>query len=63
MKEFACKDLGMDCNFVAKGNTVDEVKAKAMEHAAAKHADLVKKMTATPAQKAEFEKTLVSKIH
>ena len=26
MKEFACKDLGIDCSFVATGNTVDEVK-------------------------------------
>ncbi|HEX7434827.1 MAG TPA: DUF1059 domain-containing protein [Anaerolineaceae bacterium] len=63
MKQFACKDLGMDCSFVATGETVDEVKKKVIEHAGAKHADVLKKMTATPAQKAEFEKTVVSKIH
>jgi predicted small metal-binding protein len=62
MKQFACKDLGMDCDFVATGNTVDEVKKKVMEHAQARHADTLKKMTATPEQKAEFEKTVVSKI-
>ena len=62
MKEFACKDLGIDCSFVATGNTVDEVKKKAMDHATVRHADLLKKMAATAEQKVEFEKTIVSKI-
>jgi len=33
--QFACRDMGMDCDFVATGSTVDEVKAKAMAHAQA----------------------------
>jgi predicted small metal-binding protein len=62
MKQFACKDLGMNCDFVASGSTVDEVKKKAVEHAQVKHADLLKKMAGTPTQMIEFEKTIVSKI-
>ena len=63
MKQFACKDLGMNCDFVASGNTVDEVKKKAVEHAQVRHADILKKMAGTPVQMVEFEKTIVSKIH
>ncbi len=62
MKQFACKDLGMDCDFVASGNTVDEVKKKAIEHAQMIHPDIMKKMAPTPAKMAEMEKTIVSMI-
>ena len=38
-KELHCSDVGMKtCNFVAKGNNVDEVMQKAAEHAKAAHA-------------------------
>jgi predicted small metal-binding protein len=45
MKSFACKDLGMDCSFVATGGTVEEVTQKAMAHAQVVHQDLLSKMT------------------
>ena len=62
MKTFACKDLGMDCSFVATGETVEEVKNKAMAHAQKVHADVLKQMTATPAGMAEMEKALMKAI-
>ena len=61
MKQFACKDLGLDCTFSTSGSTVDEVKPKAMEHAKKVHPDLLKTAT-TPAQMAAMEKTIEGKI-
>jgi predicted small metal-binding protein len=57
MKSLACKDMGMDCDFVATGNTVEEVKQKAMAHAQVVHADILKTMS-SPAQMAEMQKTM-----
>jgi predicted small metal-binding protein len=51
----------MDCDFVATGNTVAEVKANAMAHAQAVHADVLKTMS-SPAQMAAMEKQLESAI-
>jgi predicted small metal-binding protein len=48
LKTFACKDLGMDCSFVASGSTVEEVKEKAIAHAQVVHIDML--ATMTPAQ-------------
>ena len=45
MLKFECKDLGMDCNFVATGTTAEEVKKKAVAHAQTVHKDLLAKMT------------------
>ena len=59
--QFACRDMGMDCDFKATGKTVEEVKQKAMAHAQVVHADLLKTMS-TPAQKAQMEKQLESVI-
>jgi len=61
MKTFKCRDLEMDCDFVATGNTVEEVKQKAFEHAGKVHADLLKSMSTQ--QMADMEKAVVSKIH
>jgi len=33
MKQLSCKDMGTNCDFVATGNTADEVKKKMMDHA------------------------------
>jgi predicted small metal-binding protein len=44
MLKFACKDMGLDCDFVATGTTVDEVKTKAFAHAGVVHADMLKGM-------------------
>ncbi|MEW6571976.1 MAG: DUF1059 domain-containing protein [Nitrospirota bacterium] len=42
-KVLRCKDVGVDCDFVAKGNTEDEVLKKAAEHARKYHA--IKRVT------------------
>lgn len=40
MQTLSCKDLGtQDCNFVAKGNTKDEVINKMINHIRPNHAD------------------------
>jgi predicted small metal-binding protein len=36
-KVLKCKDVGMDCDFVARGETEDEVLKQAAEHAGTTH--------------------------
>ena len=55
-----CKDLGMNCNAVITGNTVEEVKQRAMKHAQTVHKDVLAKMT--PQQLADMDKVITSKI-
>ncbi|MBI5099963.1 MAG: DUF1059 domain-containing protein [Nitrospirae bacterium] len=43
MKVLGCKDLGVNCSFVAKEKTVEEVLKKAAEHARTRHG--IKKVT------------------
>ncbi len=45
MFKLACRDLGVDCDFVASARTVGEVKRTMIAHAAAVHADLHKNMS------------------
>ncbi len=45
MLKFACRDLGVDCNFVATGDSIEEVKQQAFEHAGVVHADMLKAMS------------------
>ena len=37
MKKLACRDVGIDCDFVAEGETTEEVLQKGMEHAKTSH--------------------------
>jgi len=37
MKVLGCKDIGVECDFVAKGRTSGEVLKKAADHAKAHH--------------------------
>ncbi len=60
MLKFACKDVGVDCDFVATGTTVEEVKNKAFAHASVVHADLLKGMS--EAQMAEMTKAVEASI-
>ena len=60
MEKFACKNLGIDCDFVATGETKEEVMKMAMAHGSVVHADLMKNMT--PEQMAEFGKALAASI-
>ena len=57
---FACKDMGMDCNFVTHGSSVAEVKAAAVDHAQKVHADMLKSMSKE--QAAGMDKMLESII-
>lgn len=61
MLKFECKELGTNCNYVAKGNTLDEVKKDAMNHAQTVHKDLLAKMS--PQQVADIDKTLTRMTH
>lgn len=60
MEKFACKNLGMDCDFVAEGATKEEVMKMAMEHGGVVHADMMKGMTEE--QMSEFGKKLEASI-
>lgn len=44
-KTLSCRDLGVECDFVAKGKTAEEVKEKMMEHAAEAHKEIMEDMT------------------
>ena len=58
MYTFACRDVGVDCSFVAEGNTAEEVKQAAFVHAEVVHADLMKSMS--PEQLAQLEQAVAS---
>jgi predicted small metal-binding protein len=60
MEKFACKDLGVDCNFETTGATKEEVMQKAMAHGGVVHADLMKAMSKE--QLAEFAQKLEAAI-
>ena len=36
-KSVSCRDVGMDCDFVATGNTEDEILSQCAEHARVEH--------------------------
>ena len=56
MLKFACKDAGVDCDFVASGETVEEVKETAFAHAGVAHAEILQSMTQE--QLADLAKTV-----
>ena len=60
MEKFACKNLGLDCDFEVTGDTKEEVLKKAMEHGGTVHADLMKDMTQE--QAAAFAQKLEASI-
>ncbi len=61
MPKLACRDMGIDCEHVMTGATVAEVKQKAMAHAREVHPEVLKSMS-SPAQMAEMDKLMESKI-
>jgi len=61
MYSVACRDLGMDCDHVIRGETKEEVKQGAFAHAQEVHADMLASMN-TPEQMAGMEKLIESKI-
>jgi predicted small metal-binding protein len=54
MKDLHCRDAGLDCDYVARGSTDDEIKRQAGEHARTAHG-----MTMTP----DLERKIGSLIH
>ena len=36
-KSFSCRDMGVDCDFIANGETAEEVMQKCAEHAQTEH--------------------------
>lgn len=61
METFACKSLGIDCDFEVTGATKEEVMKAAMEHGGTVHADMM--MGMTPEQSADFAAKLGEAIH
>jgi predicted small metal-binding protein len=57
---FACKDAGVDCDFVATGNSVEEVKRVAFTHAEVVHKEILQSMTQE--QLEELAQTVETKI-
>jgi predicted small metal-binding protein len=45
MKKLACRDVGLDCDFVVKGLSEEEVLNKAQQHAYEVHAIKPEEMT------------------
>lgn len=42
MVRFACRDMGIDCDFVISGNNIQKIKQKAILHTEEQHADVLK---------------------
>jgi predicted small metal-binding protein len=61
MLKFECKELGTNCNYVVQGNTLEEVKKSAMQHAQTVHRDWLEHMS--PQQKADLDKTVTRMTH
>lgn len=61
MLKLACRDLGMACDHVVEGESVAEVKEKAMAHAKEVHAVQLRAM-ASPAQMAQMDKLMEKMI-
>lgn len=51
MYTLSCRDAGVDCDFVAKGETMDEVLETGMDHVKKTHPEKVKEMESMPKEK------------
>lgn len=58
--KLSCRDMGTDCDFVAKGETAQEVKEKMMAHANTDHMDMMKNMSED--EKADMMKKMDEKM-
>ncbi len=57
MYRFSCKDMGLNCPFIVKCETVEEATKKALEHVREKHAAEFN-LIQSPAQIRDMEKAL-----
>jgi predicted small metal-binding protein len=56
MYQYACRDLGVDCDFVTAAETPEEVKKAVFEHASVAHKDMMDSMT--PEQTAQLQQAV-----
>jgi predicted small metal-binding protein len=61
MFKYACRDLGVDCDFETTGTTVEEVTQKVFAHAQVAHKDMLSKMS--PMELAELNKKVIGAVH
>ncbi len=61
MFKYACRDLGVDCDFEVTGASVEEVMQKVFAHAQFAHKDMLSKMS--PTELAELNKSVANAIH
>ena len=54
---YCCKDMGLNCSFMIKGETQEEVTQKALEHIQEMHSDSFNSLL-SPAQIEEMRKAL-----
>ena len=54
---YSCKDMGLKCSFVVKGETLEEVAKKALEHVREKHTDDFNSFS-SPAESEQMEQAL-----
>jgi predicted small metal-binding protein len=60
MYKYACRDLGVDCDFSTTAETPEEVKKATFAHANVVHKEMLGSMT--PEQLAELEKAVEGAI-
>ena len=53
MRKLACRDIGLDCDYVILGNSNEEVSSKAVKHAWEAHAISTEEMTSDMKTKIE----------
>ncbi|MFA5836977.1 MAG: DUF1059 domain-containing protein [Bellilinea sp.] len=56
MYKYACKDLGVDCDFSTTAESTEEVKKAVFAHADVVHKEMLQSMT--PEQLADLEKAV-----
>lgn len=60
MYQYACRDLGVDCDFSVKAETSEKVKEAAFSHGTVVHKEMLESMT--PEQLADLEKAVEGAI-
>lgn len=58
---YACRDMGLSCPFIVKGETIEEVTQKALEHVREKHPNDFN-IIHSPTQIEEMQKALARSI-
>lgn len=61
MKTLACRDVGIDCDFVAEGMTEEEVMQDGAQHVQKTHPEVMKKMMETMSE-ADMRTAMIAKM-